>query len=217
MKLVLVCGHYGCGKTNLSIHLASELAQNYRTALVDLDVVNPYFRSSDYTALPSLERVTVISPTAAGSTIDAPYLRPEVFSVFDAGYEAAVFDVGGDDAGAIALGQYAARIAQQGYEMLYVINQYRPLVAQPAEAVAILREIETASRLKATGLINNSHLGALTNPQHIRESLPYAQEVSRLSGLTLVGTTAPVQLASELTDVDPLIPVEIVVRPPWGD
>lgn len=216
MKPIIICGHYGCGKTNYSIHLAGQLnQQGVKTALVDLDVVNPYFRSSDYGNIASLRGVKVIAPTSAGTTIDAPCLPPEIFSVFDGDYGAAVFDVGGDDAGATALGQFAARICEQPYEMIYVINRYRSQVADTAGAVEILREIEAASRLKATGILNNSHLSGLTTAEDILASLDYANRVAAACALPLTGTTAPEALAPQLAGVQNLIPLPIVVKPPW--
>lgn len=51
-SITVICGHYGCGKTNLVLNLAAEAAQRgRRSVVVDMDVVNPYFRSSDYSAL----------------------------------------------------------------------------------------------------------------------------------------------------------------------
>ena len=215
MKLILVCGHYGCGKTTFSIHLAGQMKQKYKTALVDLDIVNPYFRSSDYAQLPALEGVTVVAPSMAGTTLDAPALRPEIMSVFDSDFEAAVFDIGGDDAGATALGRFSPSVKQYDYQMLYVINRYRSQISEPMDALEILHEIERASRLKATGLINNSHLGRLTDQNTILSAVEYAEQVSDASGLPLLGTTAPAAIAGQLTQVKNLIPIEITVQPPW--
>lgn len=73
-----------------------------------------------------------------------------------------MIDVGGDDAGAAALGRFKRQIeAAGGCEMLYVVNRYRKLVETPEEAVSLLHEVEAASRLKATGVVNNSHLSCL--------------------------------------------------------
>ncbi|MBR4225675.1 MAG: hypothetical protein IKM91_09140 [Candidatus Methanomethylophilaceae archaeon] len=48
-RVTVVCGHYGAGKTNLSINLAADCARRGEdVTLIDLDVVNPYFRSADY-------------------------------------------------------------------------------------------------------------------------------------------------------------------------
>ena len=158
--IIVVAGHYGCGKTNLSINLAHHLAQQGEAVtLVDLDLVNPYFRSSDYQEEMEERGIHVISPLYASTNLDIPALSPEINSVFVKPEGHVIFDVGGDDAGAAALGRFAAKIRESGpYEMLYVINRYRVLTSSAAEAAAILPEIEASSRLKATGIVNNSHL-----------------------------------------------------------
>ena len=51
-RIVVVTGHYGSGKTNLSVNLAMSLrAAGEEVTLVDLDIVNPYFRSADFETL----------------------------------------------------------------------------------------------------------------------------------------------------------------------
>lgn len=217
MKIVLLCGHYGCGKTNLSLNLAAEYAKEGRVALVDLDVVNPYFRSSDYKEIPALAGVRVISPTSAGTTIDAPCLSPEIFAAFDGGYDWVIFDVGGDDAGATSLGQFAARIreADADYEMLYVVNRYRAGVATPDAAAEILREIEAASRLKATGLVNNSHLCSTTTAEDVLSTAGYAREVASHCGLPLVGTAVERRLLDG-QDWEKPIAIDVIVSTPWA-
>ena len=53
-RITVVCGHYGSGKTNFSLNLAMDMAKKNSSkniTLVDLDIVNPYFRSSDYREL----------------------------------------------------------------------------------------------------------------------------------------------------------------------
>ena len=41
-KLTVICGHYGCGKTNLTLNLALNKAKEGRqVTVVDLDIVNP--------------------------------------------------------------------------------------------------------------------------------------------------------------------------------
>lgn len=75
--------------------------------------------------------------------------------------------------------------------MLYVINKYRVLTTTAEEAASLLPEIEAASRLKATGLVNNSHMSRQTTAADVLASLPFADEVSRLTGLPVLFTTAP--------------------------
>ena len=48
-RFLIITGHYGCGKTNLTLNLALEAAgEGQPVTVVDLDIVNPYFRSSEY-------------------------------------------------------------------------------------------------------------------------------------------------------------------------
>ena len=48
-KVTVITGHYGSGKTNISVNLAMELAgQGKKVSVVELDIVNPYFRTADF-------------------------------------------------------------------------------------------------------------------------------------------------------------------------
>lgn len=218
-RINIICGHYGSGKTNLALNLALSMQhEGERVTLVDLDIVNPYFRTADYTGLMEGRGIKVISPSTAGTTIDAPGLTASILSVFDSDDSRVVIDVGGDDAGAFALGRFSNQVVTSGdYQMLYVINKFRKLTSTPQEAVDLLREIESAAGLRATGVVNNSHLAGLTSVKDILESGPYAAKVSELTGLPLLMTTAPLALEKELTGkVENLYPVQIIVKLPWN-
>lgn len=223
-RFTVVTGHYGSGKTNLSLNLALDLAARDGAAtLVDLDVVNPYFRSSDYTRLLAERGVSVIAPTFAGTTLDAPSLSSSIYSAFES-EGAVVLDVGGDDVGATALGRFAGEIARIDYDLLYVVNQYRYLTSTPRQAALLLAEIEAASRLKATGVVNNSHLRDETKVDTVLASLVYARETAALLNLPLVFTTVPESLAGEFsstpgsaTYVEKAYPIQIHVRTPWEE
>lgn len=218
-RINIICGHYGSGKTNLALNLAMDLKnRGERVTLVDLDIVNPYFRTADYTDIMNAHGIKVISPATAGTTVDAPALTGEILSVFDKIDDSIIIDVGGDDAGAYALGRFSNRIAVgDDYQMLYVINKFRKLIATPQEAVDLLREIESASRIKATGIVNNSHLCELTSARDILSSISYAEETAKLAGLPLMMTTAPKMLERELAGkIENLYPVDIIVKLPWN-
>ena len=131
--------------------------------------------------------VRTILPEFANTNVDIPTLPPDIASVFTSD-EIVIFDVGGDD-GASALGVYKNGIEAAGYEMLYVINMYRPLIADPGCAVSLMREIESYSRLRFTGIVNNSNLGDETTRRDVEASLPYAEAVASLSGLPVVFTS----------------------------
>jgi hypothetical protein len=191
-RITVICGHYGCGKTNLALNLAlDEAAKGERVTVADLDIVNPYFRSSEYGGLLEEYGIRLIAPVFAGTTLDTPTLPPELYSLFEPSAGKVFIDAGGDDAGVTALGGLHELLEEAGYQMLYVINRYRVLSQTPEEALALLREIETASRLKATGLVNNSHLGVETTLETLLGGLDFAHKTAELTGLPLLYSTAP--------------------------
>jgi len=191
MPITVICGHYGSGKTNLALNLALDGARTGPVTLVDLDVVNPYFRSSDYRGVLEQSGVRLISPVFAGTTLDTPTLPPELQSIFAPGAGRVYIDAGGDDAGATSLGGMSQGLAKAGYEMIYIINRYRVLSQTPAECALLLKEIEAASRLRATGIVNNSHLGVETTWEDIEAAQGFAGETAKATGLPLMYSTVP--------------------------
>jgi hypothetical protein len=223
-EMTVITGHYGCGKTNLAVNLALDLAHaGAPVTLVDLDIVNPYFRSSDYTATLEAAGIRVISPTFAGTTLDTPSLPGAVYSAFEAG-GAVIFDAGGDDVGATALGRFAENLENTAYDLLYVVNRYRNLTQTPEDAAALLGEIESASHLRATGVVNNSHLREQTTVDTVLDSLPFARQTAEQVGLPLRFTTVPQGLAEAFANLEGdtrglenAYPIEIRVLAPWEE
>ncbi len=190
-RLTIVTGHYGAGKTNFCVNAALDIAASGRECtVIDLDIVNPYFRTADFGELFAEKGIKLLNPVYANTNLDIPSLNIPLESIL-AGGGHVVIDVGGDDEGAKALGRYSEII--RGFadrEMLYVINRYRYLTKEAADAAVLMREIELSSQLVCTGIVNNSSLGAETASDTVRESLAFAEEVSKLTGLPIRATCA---------------------------
>lgn len=218
-KVIVITGHYGAGKTNFSINLALALAQEQpqaRITVCDLDIVNPYFRTADHAELFERHGIKLITPLFANTSLDIPALG------FDMASEAAqsdllILDVGGDEQGAIALGRYADVLGgAQGLEMLYVVNRCRKLTESPQEALELMYEIEQAARLKHTGVVNNSNLGALTDEETLLRSVQYAEDICREAGLPLRYTAVRSELFDALVNKLPCpLKCEVYVKPVW--
>ncbi len=207
-KAIIITGHYGSGKTNIAVNLAVEYAdRGERVCVIDLDIVNPYFRTADFGALFEEKGIYLVAPQYANTNLDIPSLGFDMAALLR-GYDRVVVDVGGDDAGAIALGQYATILTNFGYEMLYVVNSFRFLTSTPEEALELLRDIELVSSLKATGVVNSSNLGLETTAEDILGSVDYAKSCADIAGLPLVFTAAMKEL-----NVPGTKPVEVYVRP----
>jgi len=199
-RVTLFAGHYGSGKTNVAVSYAIMLKkQGMDVAIADLDIVNPYFRTKDSAEELKANGITLISSEFAGSNVDLPALPAEIYSLVDIHDRYAIFDVGGDDRGATALGRYADAIkAENDYELLLVINRFRPLSRTPELAIGIMHEIEATANMKFTGIVNDSNLGPETTAEDVLNSVPFAEEVSRLAGIPVRFTTVTENIYEEV-------------------
>lgn len=211
-RLTLICGHYGTGKTNVAVNLALDMAaKGEKTAVADLDIVNPYFRTKDSAEKFQAAGIRLICSSYANSNLDIPALPPDLYAVTDDKSMRVVLDIGGDDAGAIVLGRLAEAIkAEDDYSMLLVVNKYRPMTPDAPSTLEVLRDIEVAGGLAFTGIINNSNLGVETTAADVLDSVAYADELASLTGLPVVMTTVARRLYAELEgQVDNLFPLDL--------
>ena len=221
--VTVVTGHYGVGKTNFALNLALDAAAaGYRVTLADMDVVNPYFRSNEYRDLLEEAGVRLIAPVFghAGTSLDVPSVTGELAVAAaeayrdETGRTVVIVDAGGDDVGATALARFAPALAAGPYALRDV---------EPADAVAVLHEIEAKSHLAATAVVGNSHLQGETALGHIVESVPYTQAVATMAGLPVACITAPIQAIRQentwstvLADIPNGYAVNVYVKPPWS-
>jgi hypothetical protein len=200
-RLTLFAGHYGSGKTNIAVNYALQLAlDGKKVCIADLDIVNPYFRTADSADTLKKAGVELISPQFANSNVDLPALPAEAYRLVEDRSSFGVMDIGGDDRGAYALGRYVPFIKKENdYRMIFVANCYRPLTQTPEDALEVMREIEAACKLNFTDIVNNSHLGPLTDVQTVLDSVEYTEKLSQLTGLPVYMTTVRADLAPEIS------------------
>lgn len=211
-RVTLFAGHYGSGKTNIAVNYALLLArEGRRTAIADLDIVNPYFRTKDSAAELSEAGVELISPQFANSNVDLPALPAEAYRLVEDKSLYAVMDIGGDDRGAYALGRYTPFILEENnFRMAFVANPYRPLTRAPEDALEVMREIEAAGGLPFTDIVNNANLAHETTPETVLAAVPYMEELSRISGLPIWLTTAEETVAKGLKGkISELLPMRL--------
>ena len=211
-RITLFAGHYGSGKTNIALNYARMLKKaGEKVAIADLDIVNPYFRTKDSAADLQAEGIDLIVSDFANSNVDFPAMPKEIYALVAERDRKIVMDIGGDDRGALALGRYVPDIKAEGdYEMLAVVNASRPLTQTAADTVEVLREIEAASQLPFTGIVNNTNLGQQTTAETVLNSRAYADEIAALMNLPVCFTCAPAAIAAELKGkIENLFPLEI--------
>ncbi len=221
-KYYVLVGHFGSGKTELALALARALQKTGQpgVALADLDIVNPYFRSSERQALLQAEGIDVISPSFAHTAVDVPALSANVQGVFESGrYGHVVIDVGGDAVGATALGRYAPYIQKIREQMrvLYVINTLRPLSASIADISALISRIEARGRIRPDMLVNNANLQRQTTAQHLIDAQKLLTEAGEKLSVPVGMVAGYARLLPELpADMQSLFfPIEPVMLPEW--
>jgi hypothetical protein len=198
-RITIVVGHFGSGKTEIAVNGALKLASSgSRVALVDLDVVKPYFRSRAARAVMAERGVALIVPAGENIFADLPIIVPQIRSLLRDGASRVVFDVGGDDTGARALGSLSDVVPRDETEHLLVLNFRRPFTETVDAAVTMIREIEGAARLPITGVVSNTHLMGETTPEIVAEGYRSALEVARQVGVPVVAVAAEADLARRL-------------------
>lgn len=213
-RITVFSGHYGSGKTNVALSVALGLARSGQSVTVaDLDIVNPYFRTKDSARELEKAGIELICSDYANTNVDIPALPQSMYAITDDRSRKVVVDLGGDDRGALALGRLAPAILEENdFDLFAVINMFRPLTKTAEETVGVMKEIEAASGLRFTGLVNNSNLGEETTPETVLSSLPYAEETARLTGLPIVMTAVEKELYPLLKEKIPNLE-EITLQP----
>ena len=191
-KIYVLIGNFGSGKTELALNFAFNAAEHGRTELIDLDMINTYFRLSERKKLIDAAEIRLVSPNYASTNVEAMSLPAEVSSAFHMDWDTVVFDVGGDGAGATALGRFKRdfdTLHEGQLEVLNVINIRRPLSGTKDKIIALIDSLERNSRLKITGLVNNTNLAHETSKDELRDGYHILREVSEHTGIPVAYTT----------------------------
>lgn len=215
-RFTVLVGNYGSGKTELSLNLALQCAREGSATLVDLDIVNPYFRSGEQQDMLKNSGVRVLMPTFAMSTVDIPALPAEIQSVFETPCDRVLFDVGGDDTGAAALGRYApsfARVRQQT-QVALVVNCMRPLTQTVEDIVDLARRIEARGRLSVDLLINNTNLANATEADMLLHGEQIVREAAAMLGVSRV-LTCGMQRVLDDAKLQNAVAMERFMAPEW--
>ena len=191
-KIYVMIGNYGSGKSELALNFAFKAAETGRTELLDLDMVNTYFRLTERGNMTRMKEIRLVSPNYACSGVETLSLPAEVASAFAMDWDTVVFDVGGDAVGSTALGRYHQdfMVLEEGsLEVLNVINTRRPLAGTVEKIVRLQEDMQRHSRLTITGMINNTNLATATTPADLRDGYEIIKQVSEITGVPVKYTS----------------------------
>jgi len=184
-NITFLTGYYGSGKSELAINLALKERVDY---VIDLDVINPYFRTREQEKLLEANGIEIISSDLDYKMhIDMPYISQRVFIPFHNKEKCAIYDLGGNDVGAKLLRQFED-YNDQNIDLFLVINVYREDSSSKEKIVQLINKIEGAGGFKVTGLINNSNLLRETTLEDIAYGETIIKEVALATKLPIVYT-----------------------------
>ncbi|HEX3027712.1 MAG TPA: hypothetical protein VHT34_00040 [Clostridia bacterium] len=216
-RLSIFTGHFGSGKTEVAVNYALNMSKENKVAIVDLDIVNPFFRTADVKEHLEQRGIKVVTPVYANTNVDVPALPAEIYMLFERKDYKVVMDVGGDDLGARAVSRYREEIARDDFDMYLVINTRRPFTDTVEKMEEMIQSIEESSRLKITKLVNNTNLLAETSCENITEGYRLIEKVSSNLGIPISfssGLSEPVTQFGKHNLSDVLI-LEKLIKLPW--
>ncbi|MDQ0286589.1 hypothetical protein J2Z49_001703 [Desulfofundulus luciae] len=221
-RITIFTGHLGSGKTELAINFALSLKERgLPTSVIDLDVVNPYFRTRLVRQKLEQMGLTVVCPRGEWMRADLPALPPAIRGVLEDPDRYGVFDVGGDEVGATVLGRYKPLLPAKDYHLWLVVNTCRPFTRDKEGIINMLESIEKACRLQVTGLVSNTNLGAATGWETILAGHRVVQDAARVLNLPVVMVAARRELAehlrAHLPPGLPVLPLNLFMQTPWQD
>ncbi len=215
-QVTVLVGHFGSGKTEIAINGALGLARRgEKVLLADLDVVKPYFRSRSARHILAEAGVELIAPEGEFVHADLPIIVPQVRDALRTPRRKIILDIGGDGTGARVLGSLTDVLPDEGIEILVVLNFSRPSTPDPDGAVTMVREIEGVARVKATGLISNTHMMDETTAETIIAGAEMAIETGRRLDLPVVAAAVQDTLNINGDLPCPAFILRRIVRPPF--
>lgn len=188
-RLTIIIGAYGSGKSEIAVNMS--LAQrkalpDKKLLIADLDIVNPFYRSSDCASVLEEAGIRLVTPLYAGSNVDAPVLPPDMYVIFDDESYRGIFDIGGEDMGALVLGSLKQRIENTDAVIYMAVNTLRPFTSDPEQIAVMTNELSAAAGFKIDGYLNNTNLLEETTAELLAEGEAKIMEASKITGIPLV-------------------------------
>jgi cellulose biosynthesis protein BcsQ len=214
-RITIFVGEFGSGKTELAMNYALYLRDyGLKTAIVDIDLVKPYFRARENSEMLERNGIKVVAPEKRLAHAGLPVLPHELSSILSDDTYHVVMDVGGGEA-AIVLGQFRQEIQQLSPDILMVVNTRRPFTSNVEGIITTMRRIERVSGLMITGLVSNTNIGSETTENHVKQGYHLVCEVGRQLTLPVKFFVLPYWLEDKFKLEKPSFILRPYTQYPW--
>jgi hypothetical protein len=218
-RIIGFTGNYGSGKTEIAVNYTILCADNKKkTYILDLDIVNPYFRCREARDLMTSLGINVVIPEGDKVHADLPIIVPQIKGTIKREDGNVILDIGGDDIGARVLSHLSGTLLQEELDLLMVLNGNRPFTDQVSGAVKMIHEIEAASSFKITGIVSNTHLINLTTKDTVLDGYKLALDVEAKTRIPIKFVSIEEKILHHFTGAEfshPIFPIKRMMLPPW--
>jgi len=227
-RKTIVTGHYGSGKTEFTVSLSLLLASqsdadndNCSLAIIDLDIINPYFRSREQREFLKEAGISIYgSAFDTEVTAELPALGASLRAPLENKSCRVIIDTGGNDAGAVVLNQFSKYLTDDETTVLAVINANRPDTSSVESAIDHITAIEQITNLNVSAIVNNTHMLRETTVTDIVDGHTFCTKICDVTGKNLLCDCYPEEIINpaELTGLsNNLMPLGLYMRPTWLD
>ncbi|MCL2821039.1 MAG: ATP-binding protein [Oscillospiraceae bacterium] len=238
-RKTIITGHYGSGKTEFAVSLALKFARNENhtdsdnvslarqwnhppVSLIDLDIVNPYFRSREQRKLLEENGISVYGSVYKKEiAAELPALGADIKAPLECSNTKVIIDAGGNDTGALILNQFTKYFTDDETTILAVINANRPETSDINGAAEHITAIENITGLTVSYIINNTHMLRETTTEDILSGLELCKTVCKKLDKTLLCSCYPEEIITpddlrKLQEHEKnLMPLGLYMRPTW--
>lgn len=226
-RIVVFIGHFGSGKTECSVNYALRVRQETgaKTAIADLDIANPFFRSREKKEMMEKLGVENLSNLYGKMITDeVPALDPAIRRPLENKEYRAVVDAGGDPSGAKLLMQFQDLLRVDDCDVFAVVNANRPITATAEKAIPLLKQMEATSGLRITGIFNNTHMIRQTTVDDILKGYRLAKQIGDQLGVPVKYSSCEEHLLDALKEriarepvEGEIFPLHLEMRDSWLD
>ena len=218
-RVRLFIGHYGSGKSEVSINYVTKLRKlvEGEVAFADLDIVNVYFRTREKKDELRSMGINPIDSSISTTTLDLPAVSAQIMTPLHSKDVNYVLDVGGDNVGTRVVGRFAEHFVEGEYDMFCVVNANREQTQTAQDVIRFIESMEASSKLKVTGLINNTHMIRSTSVEDVLKGQELVREVSKLTNLPIKYVTCLRELVDSLPEdlEGDILPIDLYMREIW--
>lgn len=218
-RIRIITGHYGSGKSEFAVNYAVQLRKETedKVALADLDVVNVYFRSREKKEELRSMGIHPIDSSIDAPSLDLPAVSAEVTAPMNDKSYQYVIDLGGDKVGARVIARFRGSIPNDEYDLLFVVNANRERTQTAEEVLEYIDEIEEASKLRVTGLINNTHMLKATTVEDVLKGQEVSREVSKEKNIPIKYVACLREIVKDLPEglEGEILPIDLYMRDDW--